>query len=332
MGSGGGGAAVGKAFGMVARGMKEAFNSFGKFGFNKSLPSVKDIPLIIKALSVGDSEVAGEAHSALAWLTGVDLGHQPQAWLDWWRKNGPQLARRERLRKEVTDLFLEIKSDILTGRWECVHAQLSSDLRKKYSTAKLSGFLSKSAVGLRKVYRDARVAEIWDTATEAILNIDWGKLGFGFHEISLVLEEGQWRFARLPWGKTIRKQPRMIRTWKTEEKSRLPVKKAYSRKALDLPHVDYSTRAGQKRLKKNILKVLIWLLAFSGAYVLYRGMYFYADEINELGGMVFVIPVVIAVGIALAAFIHGSFCSKIKRSKEILAERRLRRPLAREAR
>jgi len=197
---------MGQSFSMLAKGLKEAFGHWGKVGFHKGLPTVKDIPVLIKALALNGPGIADEAHSALVWLSGGDLGRDPAAWSAWWKTYGAELARREADENAARDLFLNVKRDILTGRWDAVGRALSARLRARARPDELERFLVGSAALLRKVYRAARVKELRLDGDSGTLVIDWGKSGFEFTEIALVREGGAWKFARAPWGRRVVRQ------------------------------------------------------------------------------------------------------------------------------
>lgn len=206
MGAPGGAAFMGQSFSMLAKGLKEAFSHWGKVGFHKGLPTVKDIPLLIKALSLNGPGIADEAHSALVWLSGGDLGREARAWSAWWKTYGAELARREADEKAARDLFLNVKRDILTGRWDAVGRALSAKLRGRARPDELQKFLVGSAALLRKVYRDARVRELRLDGDSGTLAVDWGKSGFEFTETEIVRQAGAWKFARAPWGRRVVRQ------------------------------------------------------------------------------------------------------------------------------
>jgi hypothetical protein len=267
---------MGQAFDMLAKGLKEAFGTFGKIGFHKGLPSVKDIPVIIKALAVREPGVADEAHSALVWLTGIDCGRDQRAWHDWWREHGPEMARREAERKAAEDLFLELKRDVLTGRWNRVHATLCAGLRSRIGGDELEGFMRRSAAVLRGVYRDAKPAGVKVKGSEARVTIDWGEVGFDFREIGLVREDGGWRFGRLPWGKKAVRQPRKVETWRPAERPTLPFVKRTRSAAPAAPsapgaHAEqYIARGRRRHLNEVATRVAIIFVAIGGLWGLYH--------------------------------------------------------------
>jgi hypothetical protein len=207
---GGGGGHYGAPFKMVDNALQDATAIFKKLGPHKGLPKLGDIPLLIKSLSVAERAVAREAHDALVWLSGMDLGTDPQPWLAWWSEESPRQAHRKRNRKSARDMFGGFKSDVLTGRWESAASRLSRRLREKQSASDCIQFMRQSGRLLRKVYRDARIASLQLSGDSGQITVDWGELGFEFKGIRLVREGGSWQLDSFPWGKKVSVQKRDI--------------------------------------------------------------------------------------------------------------------------
>ncbi len=212
---------MGRAFTILAKGMKEALGLWGKVGFHKGLPTVKDIPLIIKALSVHQQGVADEAHKTLVGLSGQNLGREPGAWEAWWEEHKNVLSRQEAAEKAAEGLFSGLQRDILTGRWETPHGMLSKELRNDVPLEDLRRNMMDSARILRTAYRDARIKDLRLGEGRGTLVVDWGASGFDFWEIGLVREGEGWKFNRLPWGTSlVDRAPEPVATYELPPKRR----------------------------------------------------------------------------------------------------------------
>jgi len=194
---------MGEAFGKMGAALQQALGAFGKTGPHRGTPTIRDLPLVIKALSFKDRAVAEEAHGVLVALCGQDLGYDPQPWQEWWQQRGQEMIRLEAQSKEAEEFFLKFKRDILTGQWERAGRSIAEEAMEEASLeggGQLASRMRDSATALRKVYRDAKVSGVrLEPVGQATLEIEWGQLGFSFNEIPLLYGENGWEFARMPW-------------------------------------------------------------------------------------------------------------------------------------
>jgi hypothetical protein len=89
---GGGGGHYGQPFREIDKGLEAALGTFRKFGAHRGLPGAGDVPMLIKALGMTNAAVAEEAHRSLVWLSGEDLGWDPEDWRAWWQANGDAIT------------------------------------------------------------------------------------------------------------------------------------------------------------------------------------------------------------------------------------------------
>ncbi len=194
---------IGDAYRKMGGALQQALKAAGPTGLHQGSPTIRDLPLVIKALGFEDRSVAEEAHLVLVALCGQDLGREPGPWQEWWSERGQEMIRHEAESKAAKELFLKFARDVLTGQWERAAASLSIDAAETVSRAEagpLAAQLRESATALRRVYRDAKVSDVrLALPDQATLSVEWGELGFTFAEVLLVREEDGWKFAQAPW-------------------------------------------------------------------------------------------------------------------------------------
>jgi len=193
----------GGAFANIDRANRNPLEVFKSFGPHKGLPSRGDVPHLLRMLEVVDARVAGEAHRALVWITGVDCGRDAVAWQRWWREHGSELAGVEKDREAVRNLFRALKGDLLTGRWAEAVGRLSTRVRATRSDEERAGFIGRYGQLLRKVYRDARAELVSVNGDRGRISVNWGELGFEFTDIEVVRDPEGWRMDRLPWARRV---------------------------------------------------------------------------------------------------------------------------------
>ncbi len=127
-----------------------------------------------------------------------------------WLKAAGKLGRHRRVPgaesaggRAAMELFDRLRSALVGGRWESVHALLSSRLRSAASAVALAEYLRANGAALRKAYRDAVVTRVIGGDGAAVLVVDWGRQGFAFRELKVVCEAGQQRFDSVPWGRQL---------------------------------------------------------------------------------------------------------------------------------
>jgi hypothetical protein len=262
---------MGQAFDMLAKGMREALETLKKFGPHKGLPTVRDVPVLIRALSMRSrGPVAEEAHAALVWLAGKDLGREAPAWQEWWEREGAALVRREDQAAAARRAFLEVKRAVLTGRWNEIHAALRAELRRELSPVELSRQTICTTPALRGVYRDASVREVILDEEAGRLVVDWGGLGFDFEEIGLVREEDGWKLGRVPWSeKLVRRRVEVTATPLCERPESFPARHSAGRRpsgAATLPRRRRRFRLFGRGLLGDALVVLLCLAPLGLCY------------------------------------------------------------------
>jgi hypothetical protein len=192
----------------MSEGIKDALGLFKKVAFHKGLPTVRDVPVLIRALSFREAAVREEAHRSLVWLAGRDLGREPRPWLAWWKRRAEEVRQEESVRK----LFLHLKRCLLTGSWDAIRGRLSARLQREHSAESVRHCLEDSARALRAVYREARIQAVRIKGPTGMIDVDWGGYGFEFRRLPVVCENGSWKFDRLPWDSgAVRQSPRPVR-------------------------------------------------------------------------------------------------------------------------
>jgi hypothetical protein len=259
---------MGQAFNMLAQGMKEALDTFKKFGPHKGLPTLGDVPVIIRAMTVRkDAAVAEEAHAALVWLAGRDLGRDPAAWKQWWACEGQEILSREAAVDEVRELFLGVKRAVLVGDWKAIHASLSAGLRGKYSPGDLSRRTICTSPALRGVYRDTTVRKVELDGGTGRIDVDWGRLGFQAESVPVRREDGEWRLACLPWSDKLVKREAPVTNVRPADRpeSRFPEPRA-GRPAAPRRARRRRSRLFGRGLLSDVLIVLLFLLPLGLCY------------------------------------------------------------------
>jgi hypothetical protein len=127
-----------------------------------------------------------------------------------WLKAAGKLGRHRRVPgaesprgRAALELFDRLRSALVGGRWESVYDVLSSRLRRAASAGALAEHLRANGAALRKAYRDAVVTRVIPGEGGAVLIVDWGRQGFAFRELKVILEAGEQRFDCVPWGRQL---------------------------------------------------------------------------------------------------------------------------------
>jgi len=193
---------------------KSMHNGIGKSLVRVRLgkPVVKDVPLLIRALEIDDDFTRENARMWLAKLSGQDYGDDVARWEAWWQAERPRLKREEADEHAAEFLFASLRQDVMTGRWSDVRLTMARELRKGMSAADLAAELKAHKRDLRAVFRDAKITSLDLGATEGIITVDWGEVGFESKELPIVREGPEWRFAERPWTGSL------VRRRETEEK------------------------------------------------------------------------------------------------------------------
>ncbi len=162
-------------------------------------PVVKDVPLLISALKIHDQATRDDAHMWLTKLAEADLGLDPVAWENWWALEKPRLERKEADESAAQGIFDRLRNDLVLGRWDDVHGTLCRGLRVRRSAQVLAEELQAAKQMMRAAFRDASVLELKLEKAKGVLEVDWGKRGFETDQLDIIREDGEWRFATVPW-------------------------------------------------------------------------------------------------------------------------------------
>jgi len=163
-------------------------------------PVVKDIPLLIRALSIRDDYTRSQAHMWLVKLAGADHGTEAAGWSDWWQRERPGLLRHEADETAAGVLFARLRDAVMRGRWGTAVECLTPGARAGLTSREFVSNMVDRRQDLRAAFRDARVAEARVAGDRGGLRVQWGEVGFGVKELPLVRELGRWYFDALPWS------------------------------------------------------------------------------------------------------------------------------------
>jgi len=176
-------------------------------GIGKSLvrvrmgkPVVKDIPLLIRALSIRDDYTRSQAHMWLVKLAGADHGTEAAGWSEWWQRERPGLLRHEADETATGVLFARLRDAVMRGRWGTAVECLSPGARAGLTSRELVRNLVDRRQELRAAFRDAKVSEARVAGEGGGLSVQWGEVGFDQTQLPLVRELGRWYFDALPWS------------------------------------------------------------------------------------------------------------------------------------